>query len=71
MTSPNATGAEPSSRDEGTAADDQPKDTVRRGAPHPPAGQPGLDHETDIVEEAGEGSFPGSDPPSWSGAIAR
>ena len=71
MNRPDATGAEPRRRDEGAAADDQPKDTVKRGARHPRAGQPGPDPETDIVEQAGEGSFPGSDPPSWSGAVAR
>ena len=71
MSSPDATDAEPPSSDEGAAAGDQPKDTVKRGAPSSLSGQTGSDHATDIVEQAGEGSFPGSDPPSWSGAVAR
>jgi hypothetical protein len=33
--------------------------------------EPGPANEKDIVEVAGEGSFPGSDPPSWSQALAR
>ncbi len=34
----------------------------------PPSGD---EREQDVVDVAGEGSFPGSDPPSWSGAIAQ
>ncbi len=71
MPSPHTTGAEPPSRGQGDAAPDEPEETTGPGARRRPAAGPESGDEQDIVEVAGEGSFPGSDPPSWSQALAR
>lgn len=71
MTSPPAKNAEPPSGEEGTAVGGQEMETTTPGARHHLTRQPASGPTGDIVEEAGQGSFPGSDPPSWSGAIAR
>jgi hypothetical protein len=68
---PDASGTEPPRRHEGTAAADRPAEPRRPGARHRPVERAGLDGAKDIVDVKGEGSFPGSDPPSWSQAIAR
>jgi len=68
---PDTPGAEPPRRHEGNAAADRPGEPARPGARHRPVEQAGLDSAKDIVEVTGEGSFPGSDPPSWSQAVAR
>lgn len=50
--------------DERRAQGDDPASALR------PAERLGGGPEHDIVDEAGEGSFPSSDPPSWSRAVA-
>lgn len=45
-----------------------PEDTIAAGTV--PAGGTARNRERDIVDEVGEGSFPSSDPPSWSQALA-
>lgn len=69
VTSPRITGAAAETKDEGAAPAGRPEEAT--GATERHGGQVEPGHEKDIVEVTGEGSFPGSDPPSWSGAVAR
>jgi hypothetical protein len=52
-----------------TARQTDPAGDEDRRGDAPPAPGAGADAR-DIVDEAGEDSFPSSDPPSWSQAVA-
>lgn len=71
MTNSHTTSADAESKDRGSSAADRPRKAEGPGARDRVGGQLTPGREKDIVEVAGEGSFPGSDAPSWSGAIAR